>query len=233
MSTPQLDDPARRTALTEAEDKALTLFDAIEAAGIIAPGRSETEVDADINALAQSELGIARHWHTCNVRVGANTATTFHDSPPVRVIAPDDTVYVDLGPVFEAWEADVGRTYVVGDDAAKHALVAALPVVFEAVRAQWLAAPDMTGAALYALACESAAAHGYHFGGSIAGHVVAEFPHAVWPGDKDYQRISPLNPMRLTDADPFGRPRHWILEIHLLEPERQWGGFYERLLRKS
>ena len=95
MSTPQLDDPARRTALTEAEDKALTLFDAIEAAGIIAPGRSETEVDADINALAQSELGIARHWHTCNVRVGANTATTFHDSPPVRVIAPDDTVYVD------------------------------------------------------------------------------------------------------------------------------------------
>ena len=211
MSTPQLDDPARRTALTEAEDKALTLFDAIEVAGIIAPGRSETEVDADINALAQSELGIARHWHTCNVRVGANTATTFHDSPPVRVIAPDDTVYVDLGPVFEAWEADVGRTYVVGDDAAKHALVAALPVVFEAVRAQWLGAPDMTGAALYAQHC-------------VACH---------WPGDKDYQRISPLNPMRLTDADPFGRPRHWILEIHLLEPERQWGGFYERLLRKS
>jgi Xaa-Pro aminopeptidase len=231
MTIGKLDDTARWMALTEAEDKALTLFDAIESSGIIAPGHSETEVDADIASLAHREFGIERHWHRCNVRAGANTVTTFHDTPPVRVIAPEDTVYVDLGPVFEEWEADVGRTFVVGDDAAKHALVAALQEVFEHVHAQWQTAPDMTGAALYAIACETAAAHGYHFGGSIAGHVVAEFPHAVWPGDKDHQRISPNNPTRLTDPDPFGRPRHWILEIHLLAPDRTWGGFYERLLR--
>ena len=229
MTETMIDETARWTALTAAEDKALTLFDAIEAAGLIAPGRSEREVDADIAALALERFGIERHWHRCNVRAGANTVTTFHDRPPLRVIGPEDTVYVDLGPVFAAWEADVGRTYAVGADAAKHALVAALPVVFEAVRAR--VTPDMTGAVLYALACEMAEAHGYHFGGSIAGHVVAEFPHAVWPGDPDHQRIGPNNPTRLTDPDPFGRPRHWILEIHLLEPGRQWGGFYERLLR--
>ncbi|MEH6809238.1 MAG: M24 family metallopeptidase [Hyphomonas oceanitis] len=224
-----LTDDARLAALIEAEDKALTLFDAIEAAGIIAPGRSEAEVDGDIAALALETFGIERHWHQCNVRAGANTVTTFHDKPPLRVIAPEDTVYVDLGPVFAEWEADVGRTYAVGESAAKHALVGALDTVFEAVRAE--ARPDMTGAALYALACRMAEAHGYVFGGAIAGHVVAEFPHAVWPGDKDQQRISPNNRTRLSDPDPFGRTRHWILEIHLLEPGRTWGGFYERLLR--
>lgn len=233
MRMSETSDPetARRAALAQAEDKALTLFDAIEAAGIVAPGRSETEVDADICALALRKFGIERHWHRCNVRAGANTVTTFHDNPPVRVIGAEDTVYVDLGPVFEAWEADVGRTYALGDDAEKHALVAALPVIFEEVRGEWLKTPDMTGAALYALACETAGAHGYHFGGAIAGHVVAEFPHAVWPGDRNQQSISPANATRLTGPDHLGRPRHWILEIHLLAPDRTWGGFYERLLR--
>ncbi|NDC58296.1 MAG: M24 family metallopeptidase [Alphaproteobacteria bacterium] len=54
----------------------------------------------------------------------------FSDDPPDRVIAPNETVYLDLGPVFSDWEADVGQTYVVGDDPARRALVAALPAVF-------------------------------------------------------------------------------------------------------
>jgi Xaa-Pro dipeptidase len=231
MTETMYDETARRAALAAAEDKARGLFDAIEAAGIIAPGRSEADVDDDIAALALSRFGVERHWHKRNVRAGANTVTTFHDNPPLRVIEAEDTVYVDLGPVFEAWEADVGRTYAVGQEAAKQALVAALPVVFVDVRAQWLAAPDMTGAELYARACATAAAHGYVFGGDIAGHTVGEFPHAVWPGDKALTRISPQNDRPMTDPDHLGRPRHWILEVHLLEPGKQWGGFYERLLR--
>jgi len=30
--------------------------------------------------------------------------------------------------------------------------------------------------------------------------------------------------------DHLGRERHWILEIHLVDPARTFGGFYERLL---
>ena len=33
-----------------------------------------------------------------------------------RVIAADDMVFIDLGPVFGGWEADVARSYAVGDD---------------------------------------------------------------------------------------------------------------------
>ncbi|KAG5956298.1 hypothetical protein E4U58_006675, partial [Claviceps cyperi] len=39
--------------------------------------------------------------------------------PPDRMIEEDDILIVDLGPVFEAWEADFGRTFVLGSDAGR------------------------------------------------------------------------------------------------------------------
>ena len=120
MSEDVITDTDRRAALEAAEAKALALFDAIETGGLIAPGRSEREVEADIFALAEAQFGVVQHWHRRIVRAGANTLTTAADYPDERTIEPDDTVYVDLGPVFEAWEADIGRTYAVGGDAQKH-----------------------------------------------------------------------------------------------------------------
>ncbi len=88
----------------------------------------------------------------------------------------------------------------------------------------------MTGAALYAYAQRCAEEAGWLFGGAIAGHIVGEFPHAHIPGDKDLYRISPANPVRLRDPDAVGNTRHWIIEVHLVDRTRNWGGFYERLL---
>src|SRR5262249_41183271 len=136
-----------------------------------------------------------------------------------------------LGPVFGEWEADIGQTYAVGNDQARHALVAALPLVFDETCAHASANPDISGAALYAFACAAAEARGYVFGGRIAGHTIGEFSHLTWPGKKDHQRISPANPTRLSDPDAFGRKRYWIVETHLVAPDRSFGGFYERLLR--
>jgi Xaa-Pro dipeptidase len=231
MTTQTEDSAARWAALVEAETRAFALFDAIEAGGLIAPGRTEAEVEDDIRDLAAREFGVTRHWHKRVVRAGANTLCTALEFPGTRTIAEDDIVFIDLGPVFEDWEADVGRAYAVGPDEAKHNLCAALPVVYEQVRAHANATPDITGAALYDYACRTAEAAGYHFGGKIAGHIVGEFPHARWPGEPDLHRIGPANPAPLSNPDHLGRPRFWILEIHLLEPGRAWGGFYERLLR--
>ena len=50
------------------------------------------------------------------------------------------------------------------------------------------------------------------------------------PGDKTDRIAWPANPGRLRDRDARGHARHWILEIHLLAPDRSLGGFYERLL---
>jgi Xaa-Pro aminopeptidase len=221
----------RRARLEGAEERAFALFDAIEQSGIVAPGRSESDIDADIQMLAAQRFGIEKHWHRRVVRAGANTICTFYDNPPVRIVAPDDTVYLDLGPVFEEWEADVGRTYAVGNDPEKKRLVADLPRIFGIVKAHYDASPDIAGAELYRFAQDAAANAGWMFGGVIAGHIVGEFPHAQRiPGDRDLQRIAPANPERMRDPDPNGDERHWILEIHLVDKARTFGGFYERLL---
>ncbi|WP_264481370.1 hypothetical protein [Acidisoma cellulosilyticum] len=40
----------------------------------------------------------------------------------------------------------------------------------------------------------------------------------------------PGSTTRLRDRDEAGRALHWILEIHLVDRDRQIGGFYEELL---
>ena len=121
----------RRAQLEAAERKAFALLDAIERAGLIAPGKTEAELDAEIYELAKRDFGVEKHWHRRAVRAGPNTLCTFYDQPPVRAIAPDDIVYLDLGPVFAAWEADVGRSYAVGGDPDKQRLVADLSRTFD------------------------------------------------------------------------------------------------------
>lgn len=225
------DEQQRLAQLIAAEDRALEMLHVIEASGAVAPGRREGEVDADIAAIAERQFGVTRHWHKRLVRTGPNTLCVFADTPDERVIEANDTIYLDLGPVFEEWEADIGQTYAVGDDPARHALVAALPQVFEETRAHANANPNITGAELYDLACAAAEARGYIFGGKIAGHTVGEFPHLTWPGEREHTRIYPENPTRLSDPDHLGRKRYWIIETHLIAPDRAFGGFYERLLR--
>src|ERR1700691_3662153 len=125
---PELDEISR--ALLDAQRKAEDLFAAVIDLGVIAPGKLESEVSTEIHALAQSRFGVRRHWHKRIARAGLNTLLTYHDESTDRCISDDDIVYLDFGPVFEAWEADFGRTYVVGSDPDKHRLVGDLAQAF-------------------------------------------------------------------------------------------------------
>ena len=220
----------RRAALEAAQARALDLFAAIEAAGLIAPGRSESDVEDDIRDLAARDFGVEKHWHRRIVRSGPNSVAIAGDNPPARMIEADDIVYLDLGPVFEGWEADIGKSYVLGGDPRKQALVAELPHQFDRVQAHFRAHPGITGAALYDFAVQSAETAGWKFGGKIAGHIVSEFAHALIPGSKELNRIAPSNHVPMSDPDGNGNPRHWIGEIHLVDRNGAFGGFYERLL---
>lgn len=219
----------RRAKLEEAEAKGLAMFDAIEREGLIRAGKREDELNDEINAFARDRFGVKAHWHKRIVRAGPNTVCMFQDDPPVRTIAPDDTVYLDLGPVLEDWEADLGRTYALGSDPQKQRLVADLPRLFEIVAAHYHATPDITAEELYAYACKTAEDAGWLFGGVIAGHtIVGKFPHA--PAPRDGRLIANGNKGRMRDRDSAGDERHWILEIHLVDKAKTFGGFYERLL---
>jgi peptidase M24-like protein len=223
------DETDRRARLEAAEAKGLALFDAIEREGLIAPGKREDDLSEEINAFARDRFGVKAHWHKRIVRAGPNTVCTYADDPPVRTIAPDDTVYLDLGPVLEDWEADLGRSYALGSDPEKTRLVADLPRLFDVVQAHYHASPDITAEQLYAFAQATADANGWHFGGDIAGHTIeGRFPHA--PAPRDGRLITAGNASRMRDPDAKGRPRHWILEIHLTDKAKTFGGFYERLI---
>ncbi len=223
----------RARRLVEAERMAVELFDETGRRGLIEPGRTEKEVSDRIRDLGAELFGTDRHWHKRVVRAGPNTLQPFVENPPDRTIGPDDIVFCDFGPIFQEWEADVGRTYVLGDDPAKHALCAALPDVFAAGRAHFEAHPEISGEELYRHVCGLAEQYGYTFGNRHSGHLVGEFPHELIDGERIESYITPGSTHAMRRTDPSGRNCHWILEIHLVDRERRIGGFYEQLLTLS
>jgi Xaa-Pro aminopeptidase len=220
----------RANRLLKAQASAVSLFDEVRARGLIAAGKGEQAASDQIRDLANQMFGKTRHWHKRIVRSGPHTLQPYRENPPDRIIGADDIVFVDFGPVFEKFEADLGRTYVLGDDPVKHRLAADLPVIFEAGRRHFGAQPDITGAELYAEVARLAAEAGWSLGGTHAGHLVGEFPHAMIDGDRIESYIAPGNGTPMRRRDKAGRVCHWILEIHLIEQARQFGGFYEQLL---
>jgi Xaa-Pro aminopeptidase len=224
------DENERATRLLEAQAKAAGLFAAIEPRGIIVPGVREVEASNAIRDLAAELFGMDRHWHKRIVRAGPNTLQPYAQNPPDREIGADDIVFCDFGPIFEEWEADFGRTYVLGGDPVKLRLRDDLPVMFDAGRRFFAERPDVSGEQLYAFMVSQAEAAGWEFGGTIAGHLVGQFPHEDIAGEKVESYIAPGSdqPMRRHDAN--GQVCHWILEVHLVDRERQIGGFFEELL---
>ena len=224
------DEDIRAARLLWAQARAVELFAAVEQRRMIKPGLSEVQVSNAIRDLAAEMFGVDRHWHKRIVRAGPNTLAPYRQNPADRVIAGDDIVFCDFGPIFEDWEADFGRTFVLGDDPVKRALCDALPVVWDAGRAFFESRPDISGERLFAHMTELAAKAGWEFGGEIAGHLVGQFPHEKIAGDDIESYIAPGSDKPMRRSDRTGRICHWILEVHLTDRKRQIGGFHEELL---
>ncbi|OBH75166.1 aminopeptidase [Mycobacterium scrofulaceum] len=220
----------RAQRLLDAQDKAARLFDEVERRGVVRPGVSERQLSDEINRLAAQLFGVTRHWHRRVVRAGENTLQPFSERPPDRVVTDGDIVFLDFGPIFAEWEADFGRTFVLGDDPAKAALRDALPRVWRAGREYFDARPAVTGAQLFDFVVGVAHAEGFEFASPIAGHLVGEFPHKKIAGPGVQWYIAPGSNKPMRRRDPAGRLCHWILEIHLADRVRGFGGFYEQLL---
>jgi len=217
-------------ALLDAQNKAEALFDAVVADGLIQPGKLESELSADIYSLAADRFGVRRHWHKRIVRAGPNTLLMYSEESPDRRIEADDVVFLDLGPVFDTWEADFGRSYALGSDPDKHRLVSDIGVAFRRGKELYERTPELTTGQLYDYVAGLATTAGWEFGAPAAGHLIGHFPHERLPSDPKRFSIRPGNTQLLREPDAQGNPRHWILEIHFVERARQFGGFFEELL---
>ena len=156
------DERARR--LLDAQANAVALFDEVVARGIITADQGERAVSDQIRDLANEMFGTTRHWHKRIVRAGPHTLFPYQENPPDRVIEADDIAFSDFGPIFDEFEADLGRTYVLGDDPVKHRLAADLPVIFNAGRRYFASHPDITGGQLYAEVARLTREAGWSFG---------------------------------------------------------------------
>ena len=102
--------------------------------------------------------------------------------------------------------------------------------MFRAGRRFFEAHEDVTGEQLYAHMTGLAEADGWTFGGTIAGHLVGQFPHEKIAGEDIESYIAPGSDKPMPDRrerpglplDPRGPPGG--------PTDRQIGGFFEELL---
>jgi len=223
-----------RQALEEAEKKAAILFEEIEKRGFFSAGKTEKELNEEVFALAYELFGIEKYWHKRIVRAGSNTLLPYDENPPNRTLESDDILFLDFGPIFEEWEADFGRTYVLGSHPDKIRLKENAEAAWKEGQSFFLAHKNaqkpLTGAEMYQYACQLATRYGWDFGGEIAGHIVGHFPHEKLDKALKDNYIHPENHQNLFAPDKSGQERHWILEIHFVDRTQQIGAFFEQLL---
>ncbi|MEI9979403.1 MAG: M24 family metallopeptidase [Edaphobacter sp.] len=220
----------RAAELLEAQTKAEALFREVETRGLIRHGITESRLNADIYALAKEMYGITTYWHKRIVRAGRNTLLPYNENPPDLTIGEDEILFLDLGPVFEQWEADFGRTFVLGSNPLKLKMQRDVEAAFADGKRYFKDQPAITSRELFHYVESLAAKYNWKFGGPIAGHLIGQFPHEKIADDKVTLYVHPKSNLPMRSLDEEGRRRHWILEIHFVDREREIGGFYEELL---
>jgi len=223
----------RAKELLEAQAKAEALFREVESRELIRPGITEGALNEEIYALAQEMYGISTYWHKRIVRAGKNTLLPYAENPPDLKIGEDDILFLDLGPVFEKWEADFGRTFVLGSDPLKRKMQQDVGLAFADGKRYFNDNPGITSNQLFHYAHSLAEKYGWEFGGPIAGHLIGQFPHEKIAEDKVTLYIHPKSHLPMRSCDEKGQKRHWILEIHFVDRKHEIGGFFEELLTIS
>ena len=171
----------------------------------------------DMAAEQLHSMGASHTWHPTYIRFGDDTIRPSREGiDPQRRLRATDIVVVDLGPVWDGYEGDYGDTFVFGDSPLHLACKTALHEVFDETREAWLR--GLTGRELYDFAEQSAVSKGWRLARNLAGHRLADFPHALFESKE------------LADLEIPPSEMAWVLEIQLCHPTEPVGGFFEDML---
>ena len=220
-----------REKLINAQNISIQFFKAIEENNLIIAGKSEEQLNSEVCDLALKKFGIEKHWHKKIVRSGKNTLAIYPDNPPNRIVEKDDILFIDLGPIVEDYEADIGRTYVLGNDPQKIKLKRDVEEAWYEIKEWYQQQTVLKASELFQYVVEKAKEYGWEFGGEIAGHIVGKYPHEQ-PADPQSPEldIHPENHNDIFLPDADGNQRHWILELQFVDKENGIGGYFEQLL---
>lgn len=211
-----------------------------EIASEICEGMDETAGQAVASRIFASH-GISQTWHPSKIRFAANTRKAFREiSATDLVLAKGDLFFLDIGPVIDGYEADVGKTFVVG-----HKVISEVPFskdnsaaeekmnlkftpeeklqmtseeIFAATAKHWRERHS-SGAELYQFANQMAETKGYFLTlDGASGHRISDFPHAIHYRGK------------LKDFNHEAHSLRWVLEIQIHDPKLNRAAFFEDIL---
>ncbi len=214
-----------------AEQKAKALFKAVEDRGLIIAGKTEKELCDEVLQIAKEEFGVENHWGKKIVRTGINTLQPYIADAPNLVIQENDILFFDFHPVFEGWEADLGRTYVLGNDPLKQKIKKDTEDAWYEGNAWYFKQNKLTGAEFFNYTTGLAKRYGYEFGNAISGHIIGKYPHEQPDDPNDLcLDVHPENHNDILQSDKEGNKRHWMLELHFVDRKNNIGAFFEQLL---
>lgn len=217
--------------LIEAEMLAEQLLAEAQVRGYFVAHQTEKQLNQKLYNLAHELFGIKKYWHKRIVRSGANTLLPYKHNPPNLTIQPNDIFFIDFGPVFENWEADIGQTYVIGNDAHKLKLQQDVVSAWHEGRNYYLQHQQhITCGDMYQYSQALATKYGWKYTNEHCGHLIGNFPHENITTEIAINYLMANNTTLMSDLDEQGNTRHWIYEIHFVDEHLQIGGFYERYL---
>ncbi|QUN32368.1 M24 family metallopeptidase [Cupriavidus sp. KK10] len=188
-----------------------------EIAARVTPGMVEEDA-VEMAKRVMLDAGLVLSWHPTRVRFGRNTIKPMKlASEPGVILQENDIFFIDIAPRVEAWEGDGGASFVVGQHTEYERCARDAEVLFHEVRNVWKR-DRLTGQALYAEADRMAKSMGWELNFDLPGHRVSDFPHAtIYTGS-------------LADFEDSPAAMRWILEIHLRDPRKRFGAFFEDML---
>jgi Xaa-Pro aminopeptidase len=189
-----------------------------EAAKQIRPGSTESDTKKLVQEI-QSMLGSAKSWHPPQIRFGTNSTLSFgKKGVENNALQANDIYFLDIGPIFEEHEGDVGRTFVLGSDPEMQRCCSDVEEIWHEVRQHW-ENTKANGKELYSFAEERAKKRGWVLSlESANGHRIADFPHAAKARGS------------IEEFPQKPAPDRWILEIQIRHPNRPFGAFFEDIL---
>jgi Xaa-Pro aminopeptidase len=196
----------------------LSLETILRTSKTIQPGMTEAEVKTKLTEI-QTELGAPKSWHPPQIRFGVNTLFPFGKPGQENVTLKENDIYfLDIGPLFDEHEGDVGRSFIVGNDPEMKRCCEDVEKIWYEVRNHWKT-KGKTGQELYQFAKVRAIMRGWNLSLEKAnGHRIADFPHTA----KKRGAIETF--------DKIPMENRWILEIQIRHPEKPFGAFYEDIL---
>jgi Xaa-Pro aminopeptidase len=164
---------------------------------------------------------VEKTWHPTKVRFGKNTTKTFREKSEDNVVLKDTDIYfLDIGPVINGHEADIGHTYTIGQNQDYAHAQRSAREIFNEAKSLW-EEKELSGVELYNEVKRLTEKKGYLLDEKMMGHRLGDFPHALFYKGK------------LSDFEKHPISNLWVLEVHIQHPTKEFGAFFEDILIKS